>query len=144
MQYAKRYKLWLVTFRIWELTLKPCTNLLSKNLHCVKCEQFYQGFASLPLGLSLLPRPLTDPTLAQPLCFQLRNHALMPPPLSSAPVCVITRVHTFPCCLLLPTHLSGPSWMALTPRGPVVSETSFSTADPQGYPVLTHMTCFSC
>ena len=54
--------------------------ILSKNLPCLKCEQLYQGFTSppasgpsLPLRLSLLPCPLTYPTLGPSSLFRFSS-----------------------------------------------------------------------
>lgn len=128
----------------------------SKNLPCLKCEQFYQGFASppasspsLPLRLSLLPCPLTYPTLGPPSLFTaLQSCSYASTIVFCSCLCAIAWVHTFPCapcfqsifedqaeCLLLWPGGGGEACSA----APVVLETSFTTTDPQGHPLLSYI-----
>lgn len=85
---------------------------------------------------------------AHPLCLLLCSRALMLPPLSFAPVSVPS-----PGCTPSPVPLaSNPSLrtklnVSYSGRGvgwgcsaaPVVLETSFTTTDPQGHPLLSYI-----
>lgn len=138
-----RYKLWLVTFRIWELTWGMHRPLILSKIFSLKHECFYHDFA--PKHSS--PTSAFSRTLSSYTAFPGPNLsaycsailALMFPPLSlfqlsHQPGCT----HSTAANPSLRAELSVPyssgalqlhSWLW-------AKATSFATVDPQGYSVL--------